>query len=445
MPRMGNRLAAVWFATCCVALAQEAPKVVSIEPANAAEVDAKACKRLVVKFDRAMSDGGFSFCGGGPAFPKFAGRPKWEDEKTLVADVELEPDHEYHLSLNCPSAQNTRSKDGVPLAPLPWSFTTLPAKLRPAAEQKQRNQKAMTALMKALDASYSHRDLRVKDWKKLEKDGGAKVLAAKTDRGFAAAAAEMLKPADDLHLYLRLGEQTFGTGSRAVDSLFRRPLVDKLVKVAPVGAQALAGRTEDGIGYLLIAAWNQEVDPERIGGAITELADTKAMVIDVRPNAGGDESLAAKVAAWFVTGTRTYAKNRYRGPGNDGFGPLLERQVTGNGENRHYDGPIAVLTSRYVMSSNESFVLMCKQAKDCVVVGQPTFGSSGNPKPFELGNGVTALIPSWQDLRPDGTPFESQGLAPDVLVECRAQDLETHDAILEKALELLRAKVAPAK
>lgn len=102
-------------------------------------------------------------------------------------------------------------------------------------------------------------------------------------------------------------------------------------------------------------------------------------------------------------------------------------------------------TSRYVTSSNESFVLMCKQAKDCVVVGLPTFGSSGNPKPFDLGNGVTALIPSRQDLLPDGSPFEGKGIAPDVTVPCTAQDLETHDVILEKALELLRAKVAPPK
>jgi C-terminal processing protease CtpA/Prc len=97
------------------------------------------------------------------------------------------------------------------------------------------------------------------------------------------------------------------------------------------------------------------------------------------------------------------------------------------------------------MSSNESFVLMLRQAKDCVTVGQPTFGSSGNPKPFELGNGVTALIPSWQDLLPDGSQCEGIGVKPDVLVECTAKDLETHDPILAKALELLRKKVAPAK
>jgi C-terminal processing protease CtpA/Prc len=207
----------------------------------------------------------------------------------------------------------------------------------------------------------------------------------------------------------------------------------------------LCGRTDDGIGYLLIGAWSSEVDPEVVGRAIAELADTKAMVVDARPNSGGDERLAQQVAAWFVDGTKTYAKHRFRlRAGKDGFGPVEERKLTGNGPDRRYGKPIAVLTSRYVMSSNESFVMMLRQARDCVVVGQPTFGSSGNPKPFDLGNGVTAFVPSWQDLRLDETVVEGEGIAPDEFVPCTPDDLQARDPIFEKALELLRAKTAAA-
>ncbi|MFY9342600.1 MAG: S41 family peptidase [Planctomycetota bacterium] len=439
---MATRFFAALAAVSFLLPAQTPPKVVKLEPANGSEVEAAKVKTLVATFDMDMNQDGWSLCGSGPAFPKTKDKPRWRDKRTLEVDVELEADHEYLLGLNCPAAQNTRSKDGVPLVPVWWKFTTLPGKVRPAAEQKKRNQAAMKALLKALDESYSYRDLRVSDWKKLEQEHAAALLNAKTDRGFAMAAAEMLKPTEDLHLYLRLGEQTFGAGSRAVDPLFRRDRLVRHLRVQPVGKNALAGRTTDGIGYLMIGGWSQDVDPEVIGGAITEMLDTKAMVIDVRPNAGGDESLAQKVAGWFVTGTRVYAKHRVRGPGKDGFGPIGSRAVEGLGESRHYDRPIAVLTSRYVMSSNESFVLMLRQAKDCTVVGQPTFGSSGNPRPFELGNGVTALIPSWQDLTLDGQTFEGIGIAPDVQVACKPEDLDKDDPILVKALEVLRAKVA---
>jgi C-terminal processing protease CtpA/Prc len=439
---MRSPFLAVLLAWAGALSAQDPPRLVSLAPANGSEVDAKT-KQLVIVFDRAMSRDAYSLCGGGPEFPPMQGRPQWRDDRTLVCDVTLAPDRSYRLSINCGPAQNTRSAAGQPLAPVVWSFHTLPRELRPAAEQKQRNQQALTELLQVLATRYSHRDLRVRDWKPVEKELKQAVLAAKTDRGFAAAAAEVLKVTQDLHLYFGCGEQTFGTGSRQVDALYRRERVEALLPLQAAGPAALVGRTEDGIGYLMLATWGAELDPERIGGVITELADTKALVIDVRPNSGGDESLAQRVAAWFVVGRVTYAKNRYRErAGADGFGRVLARQVVGNDADRRYDKPIAVLTSAGVMSSCESFVLMLRQAKDCVVVGQPTFGSSGNPKPFELGNGVTAFVPTWQDLRPDGTPFEGEGLAPDVLVPCTAAELETRDPILERALELLRSKLA---
>jgi hypothetical protein len=53
--------------------------------------------------------------------------------------------------------------------------------------------------------------------------------------------------------------------------------------------------------------------------------------------------------------------------------------------------------------------------------------SSGNPKPHELPNGVTIVIPSWQDLRLDGSCFEGEGLRPDVEVAVNEKDLESKD------------------
>ena len=150
-----------------------------------------------------------------------------------------------------------------------------------------------------------------------------------------------------------------------------------------------------------------------------------------------------KIAAWFVDGSHVYGKDRFRiKAGKEGFGPVLERSIEGNGDpKRRCSQKVALLTSRYVMSSNESFVLMMKQANDCTVVGQPTYGSSGNPKPHELPNGVTIVIPSWQDLRLDGTCFEGEGLRPDVEVAVNDKDLESKDPILERALDLLRQKI----
>ncbi len=404
------------------------PKVVSMEPEHLAEdLDAKKTEKLVVTFDRSMTDTGWSFCGGGPTYPKFKGNPHWDTPRKLVVEVELEPDHEYHLSLNCASAIKFRSAEGVPLEPTAWSFSTAPDRLPNQAKQKADNRKAFDALKTLLASDYSYYDLRVRSWEKLFRAHEEAILGARTTRGWASAVARMLAATEDIHLHLKLGDRTFATGTRAIDPLYRKNLLAQYVPVQPVGNGGLRGRTDDGIGYVMIGAWSDAKDIDAIEQALPALRDCKALIVDVRPNSGGDELLAQRIAAWFVEGTKVYGKNRFRtGPGKDGFGPVLERSVSGNAAaDRRLAIPIAVLTSRYVMSSNESFVLMMRQAQDCTVVGQTTYGSSGNPKPFELPNGVTLVLP----------------LQPDVPVSAEPKDLEGKDPILERALVVLRGKI----
>ena len=45
-------------------------------------------------------------------------------------------------------------------------------------------------------------------------------------------------------------------------------------------------------------------------------------------------------------------------------------------------------------------------------------------------------------MQPDETLFEGAGIQPDEFVPCLVDDLRTRDPILEKALTLLRAKIA---
>ncbi len=420
-----------------------APKVVSMEPENGAvDLDLKKTTKLVVTFDRPMSTGGWSFCGGGPDFPPFKGRPRWDTPKKIVVDVELEHGKDYRLSLNC-GATNFRSDKDVPLVPVPWTFSTAPEKLPNQATQKAENKKAFEALQELLASKYSYYDLRVRNWSKLFREHEAAIVNAKTTRGWAAAVAKMLSVTEDIHMHLRLGDRVFATGTRAIDSRFRRNLVEQYVPVQPAGDHGLQGRTSDGIGYVMISAWENATAVAAIEQALAALRDCRALIVDVRPNSGGDELLARSVAAWFVDGAKAYAKNRYREKaGSDGFGQVLARTVTGNtSAEKRITAPIVVLTSRYVMSSNESFVLMLRQAPHCTVVGERTYGSSGNPKSHDLPNGVTIVVPSWQDMTLDGKCFEGVGIAPDVEVAVAAKDLERKDPILERALELVREKL----
>jgi carboxyl-terminal processing protease len=90
------------------------------------------------------------------------------------------------------------------------------------------------------------------------------------------------------------------------------------------------------------------------------------------------------------------------------------------------------------MSSCEAFLMMMKRVPDCTLVGSKSYGSSGNPKPHGLSNGVTVYLPSWKSMLPDGTEFEGKGIEPDVHVETTPDDFREKDPVLEAALEILR-------
>ncbi len=105
-----------------------------------------------------------------------------------------------------------------------------------------------------------------------------------------------------------------------------------------------------------------------------------------------------------------------------------------------YKGKVAVLIGPKVLSSCEAFVLMMKQVPGCTVFGSATGGSSGNPKPIELGNSVTVYLPSWKAQRPNGTDFEGEGISPDIVVKTTRMQLRSGDPVIVAALRHLRGR-----
>ncbi len=103
-----------------------APKVVKLEPSNAAQNVAPNTAALRVTFDVPMGEG-MSWTGGGPSFPKLPDgkKARWSrDGRTCTLPVTLTPKHDYTLGLNSLSYIGFQSKWGVPLKPVVYKFRT---------------------------------------------------------------------------------------------------------------------------------------------------------------------------------------------------------------------------------------------------------------------------------------------------------------------------------
>lgn len=444
MPRIAAKALQTALATLCLGAAAVAspPTVVSCLPDHGdAGVD-PALKTIRVEFDQEMAAQGHSVCGG-PRMPTLTGKPVWESPRVLLIPVALAGGREYELSINCPSANNFKNAAGEPAEITPIFFRTAADGAAPTAQvelSRDENERALDALAKAIDERYAYRNRVVKDWKALLDDLRLEAAPAPTPGAFARSVARALGAAQDPHIALRIGTAPVGTIRSTVT-----PNCDprRLEKVIPgFNRQGIfaTGRFDDGVGYLAVFAWPS--DSASLDGAVQAvkaMADAPGMIIDVRLNGGGDEVAARRIASLFTRARTVYSRNHFRDPSQpEGWGKMLVRSIAPADGAAPYAGKVAVLIGPACMSSNESFILMMKHGGKATLVGDRTRGSSGNPKPHDLGNGVTILLPSWEDFLPDGTALEGNGITPDVKAEFGAD--AARDGVLDAALSAVRAK-----
>ncbi len=440
-------LATVFIASWATAGAAAQPKVVKTVPDNGdIDVDPNLTE-IRIAFDQAMAQGGMSIVGGGETFPEMRGKPKWTSPRTIAMRVKLEPNHAYWLSINNDQFQNFTNKAGEPAVPYPIQFRTggdegasAPADDDAPILAAKENRRAFNLLRSAVRDRYSYRDRTEVDWDALLKGHEDSLVAAATPLEFAQLAGHILAKAQDKHIWLQVEDQRIASYVRPSTPNANYKLLPTLVPhLKKHGRAVVSGHWDDGLGYLAVASW----DPGKLenGQAVTkamnELRGMQALVIDVRLNGGGDESLAQQLAGRFVDERKLYAKHVFRDPkSSSGFTPVFERWI--EPEPPRYAGRIAVLSGPAVMSSCEAFLLMMKRVPEAVIVGAPSQGSSGNPRPHDLGNGVTVFLPSWKSLTPEGEELEGVGVPPDIAVDASPDDFGSADPVLAAALAHLR-------
>ncbi|HVT28337.1 MAG TPA: S41 family peptidase [Lacipirellulaceae bacterium] len=424
------------------------PKVVKAVPDNGAVNVDPNLKEIRITFDQPMGKG-MSVVGGGDEFPQVQGRPTWVNDRTIVVRVKLQPRHAYWLSINNETFKNFTNPNGESAVPYPIKFRTGTAESVKGHDstsggkpERTTNRHAVELMRTAIRDHYSYRDRLSIDWDDLLETNEAALTDTKTPTGFAQVAATLLTQAKDKHIWLKVGDEIIPTYVNPPVPNANYKLLPKLIpNFKKHGRLVASGRWSDGIGYIAITTWDRDKleGGAPVFGALKDVADTSALIIDVRINGGGAEPLAQEFAGCFTSEPRLYAQDVYRDPNsNTGFTQPKERWLQPNRNYPKYKGRVAVLSGPAVMSSCESFLLMMKQVPRTITVGARSQGSSGNPKPHDLGNGVTLYLPSWKDLTADGRELEGVGIAPDIEVNTSAGDFQNADPVLDTALEKLR-------
>lgn len=311
----------------------------------------------------------------------------------------------------------------------------------PSAEETSR---ALDALRRHLESTYPHFGIagRPANASDLFARRAPAVLAAKDREGLVAALRDLLAGLNDVHVWIEApsGRVATAPSDRGIANWNEAVIRRSLNRIVVLERGFLVGALAAGPGYVRIQSFSLSAAEEaRLEFAIDQLASSPSLVIDVRANPGGSESLAHRIAQRFTDRRRVYAKHRFRdgGPGF-AFLPDAERVIAPRRGARPDARRIALLQGPRCLSSTEGFVLMMRALPTVTTVGLPTGGASGNPAPFDFLPGIRVVASRWLDLLPDGTPFEGRGLEPAVLVDAPAEAYRAADPTLAEALELLR-------
>jgi len=114
---------------------------------------------------------------------------------------------------------------------------------------------------------------------------------------------------------------------------------------------------------------------------------------------------------------------------------FVARGVLVKPENPIFTGKVLVLADSGCASACEDFVMPVKFSHRGTILGDMTYGSSGQPFLYKFDNGMGFRVGAKRLLLPDGSEFEGVGIAPDVLIQPSIGDIQKGvDVVLNRAM-----------
>ena len=193
-----------------------------------------------------------------------------------------------------------------------------------------------------------------------------------------------------------------------------RPHPDPQVLAARNCGFEKAEHYSPNIGYLKI---NWFDDPEYCAAtamaAMNFLADSEALIFDLRENHGGAPQMSALVSSYLFD-ERTHLEDIYDRRQNSTeqlwtFPYLPGKKFTGK--------PIFVLTSSRTFSAGEQFSYDVKMLKRATLIGETTGGGAHPMSPHRIADHFVMRVPFGRFINPvSKTDWERTGVEPDVKV-----------------------------
>jgi len=146
--------------------------------------------------------------------------------------------------------------------------------------------------------------------------------------------------------------------------------------------------------------------------AMNLVANTDALIFDLRNNGGGSPSMVALITSYLYDSEPFHLNSVYSRAKNDLSQSWTQAYVPG----KHYGNkPIFILTSHRTFSAAEEFTYNLKNLKRATIVGEVSAGGANPGNVHQITKHFSVFIPDGRAINPiTQTNWEGTGVTPDV-------------------------------
>jgi C-terminal processing protease CtpA/Prc len=213
----------------------------------------------------------------------------------------------------------------------------------------------------------------------------------------------------DRHLRLLLSVEEVSEGEEESEADLLREVA------ADAGGIRRVERLPGNVGYLdLIGFLPADLAGGAAAAAMTLLAGTEALIVDLRRSRGGDPAMVALLTSYLVD-EPTHLNDLWR----RADGSTIQFWTVPYVPGPRFGGtkPLWVLTASATFSAAEEFAYNLQQLGRATVVGERTRGGAHPCDRVRMGPHLVLTLPVMRALNPvSGTNWEGVGVAPDVEV-----------------------------
>jgi retinol-binding protein 3 len=193
-------------------------------------------------------------------------------------------------------------------------------------------------------------------------------------------------------------------------------------------------RMEGNIGYIeLTNFFEPEAGAETVASAFNFIANTDALIIDLRRNGGGDPEMVQLICSYFFGDKPVHLNDLYFRADNKTTEFWTKPSVAGH---KFLDKDVYVLTSARTFSGAEEFSYNLKNLKRATIIGETTGGGANPGGRVRLSEHFGVFVPAGRAINPyTKTNWEGTGVEPDVKVAKEMALKTAYLTALTKAME----------